>query len=44
MSIRLNISSRTSPNHRAVLHYFLDRYKRTSWGAAMNGQSGRMRT
>ena len=42
MSIRSSISSSISPKHKAVLHYLLDRYKRTSWGGAMNGQSGRI--
>ena len=41
-SVKSAVSSRMSPKHKAYLHYFLDRYNRTSWGGAMNGQSGRI--
>ncbi|MCV7218143.1 hypothetical protein H7J51_22990 [Mycobacterium crocinum] len=31
------------PKHKAMLHFILEPYKRTSWGGAMNGQAGRIR-
>lgn len=41
-SVRSSILSRIKPKHKAILHYFLEPYKRTSWAGAMNGQSGRI--
>lgn len=44
-TIRSILVRRMQPKHKAMLHFILEPYKRTSWGGggAMNGQAGRIR-